>query len=818
MQEPTLPDNEVRRQQALERLRILDTGPEERFDRLTRLASAVFDMPIALVSLVDRERQWFKSSQGLDVRETPRNVSFCGHTILEERCLVVEDATVDPRFADNPLVTGAPDIRFYAGWPITAPGGGRIGTLCVIDRQARKFGARELALLEQLAVMVEHELSGWDRDLLYQDILDAAPDAVFMIGAEGVEAGRILWANALAHTMHGAPPGSLVGQPIAALNDPDTAERVPERVARLLAGDIVRFTGRHRHADGTLFPVEVCARRVMFEGRPVILGFDRDISVQAQQQASLARAEQRLSLAMEGARIGLWDADLDTREVYCSETYFTLRGEQPRPGGVAVSYAYDSCHPEDLPQLRRDAEQVIRHGADRFVNERRTRTAGGWLWIRDISTVVERRADGSPRRLIGVNIDIQAMREAMEQAAAASQAKSEFLANMSHEIRTPMTAILGYTELLGGDDALDEPGDIRAAIGTIQRNARHLLAVINDILDMSKIEAGCMHVECIDTEPLGILADLVSLMAPAARERGLELRLVQESPIPALIRSDPTRLRQVVLNLLSNAVKFTEQGGVRVEVAHDPVSQRLRIRVVDTGIGMTSEQCERISRFEVFTQGDASMARRFGGTGLGLRISSALADMLGGGLELISTPAAGTTVILELPTGAIDGVPLLAPGAAASRLQAATPASTVPGLVSDVLAGTRILLAEDGLDNQRLVSFHLRRAGAEVLLAENGCEVLDLFEAGELADVALILMDMQMPALDGYEATRQLRARACRLPIIALTAHAMSGDREKCLAAGCDGYLTKPITAAGLVEACRGALGEPPGTAIARQP
>ncbi len=817
MQEPALPENETLRQQALDRLQILDTGPEERFDRLTRLASTLFEVPIALVSLVDRDRQWFKSCHGLDVRQTPREVSFCGHTILADTCLVVEDASLDPRFADNPLVTAAPDIRFYAGWPISAPGGGRIGTLCVIDRRARSFGPRERALLQQLAVMVEHELSGWDRDRLYQDILDAAPDAVFIIGAEGAEAGRILWANALAHTMHGAPPGSLVGQPIAALDDLETAERVPERMARLLAGDIVRFTGHHRHANGTLFPVEVCARRVMFEGRPVILGFDRDTSAQACQQASLKRAEQRLSLAMEGARIGLWDADLDSQEVYCSDTYFTIRGEQPRPGGVAVSYAYDACHPDDLPQLRRDVEPVIRHGAERFVNERRTRTAEGWLWIRDIATVVERRADGSPRRLVGVNIDIQAMREAMEQASAASDAKSEFLAHMSHEIRTPMTAILGYTELLGGDDALDEPRDLRAAIGTIQRNAKHLLAVINDILDMSKIEAGRMDVECIDTEPLVIFADLVTLMGPAASERGLDLRLIQETPMPAVIRSDPTRLRQVVLNLLSNAVKFTEQGSVRLEVAHDPGRQRLRVRVVDTGIGMTPEQCERISRFEVFSQGDASMARRFGGTGLGLRISSALADMLGGGLELTSTPGQGTTATLEVSTGAIEGTALVAPGAGLTHLQTATAVSAASSVAEDALAGTRILLAEDGLDNQRLLSFHLRRAGADVLLAENGLQVLELFDAGALADVGLVLMDMQMPMLDGYEATRRLRARDCRLPIFALTAHAMSGARDKCLAAGCDGFLTKPIAAAELVEVCRGALDSRPGTRTVRQ-
>ncbi len=807
MLKPALPEDEALRQQALDGLALVDTLPEARFDRLTRLAASVFDVPIALISLVDQDRQWFKSCQGLDVRETPRDISFCGHAILEDRCLVVEDAAGDPRFADNPLVTGEPRLRFYAGRPITAPGGQRIGTLCVIDRRPRRFEARDRLLLDQLAALVEHELCNRDRDRLHRDILDAAPDAVFMVGAEGAEEGKILWANAMAHAMHGVPEGSLIGQPIATLNEAETAAMVPERLDRLRAGEIVRFTGHHLHADGSSFPVEVSARRVLFEGRPVVLGFDRDISAQQAQRESLQRAEQRLTLAMEGGRIGLWDADLDSRRVYCSETYFSMRGERPSKEGVAVDYAYQSCHPDDLQRLRADAEPVLRGQADRFVNERRTRTAGGgWLWIRDVATVVERRTDGTPRRLVGVNIDIQAMREVMEQAAAASQAKSEFLANMSHEIRTPMTAILGYTELLEGDEAPEDPRELRAAIGTIQRNARHLLAVINDILDVSKIEAGCMSVECIDTEPLAIVADVVSLMQPAARERGLELTLLQQTPVPAVIRSDPTRLRQVVLNLVSNAVKFTDEGGVRVEVVHHPGRACLQVRVSDTGIGMTAEQCERISRFEVFSQGDASMARRFGGTGLGLRISSALAAMLGGGLEISSQPGEGTTVSLEVATGAIDWVALLEPGVAVSRLQTPPPVTTGTVAGEAALRGVRILLAEDGADNQRLIGHHLRRAGAQVLVAANGQEVLELLDAGELATVSLIVMDMQMPELDGYGATRALRARGCRLPVIALTAHAMSGDREKCLEAGCDDYLTKPVDRARLIEACRSGL------------
>jgi len=379
-------------------------------------------------------------------------------------------------------------------------------------------------------------------------------------------------------------------------------------------------------------------------------------------------------------------------------------------------------------------------------------------------------------------------------AESATRAKSEFLANMSHEIRTPMTAILGFAELLLGEPGLEQaPPERREAILTIQRNGNYLLELINDILDLSKIEAGKLDIERIACSPTQILGDVVSLMRVRANAKNLALRLQYVGGIPETIHSDPVRLRQILINLISNAIKFTEVGEVRV-VAR--LVRRLgkpalfQIDVIDTGIGLTEEQVSRL--FKPFSQADSSTTRKFGGTGLGLTISKRLAEMLGGDIILSSAPGKGSTFSVTVEAGDLEGVRLLEwPSEAAVSVKTAAPDKTPPAPRLD----GRILLAEDGPDNQRLIAFVLRKAGARVTVAENGQiahdEALAARDRGEPYD--LILMDMQMPVMDGYTATTKLREAGYTGPIVALTAHAMEGDELKCRAAGCDGYLTKPI-------------------------
>ena len=397
------------------------------------------------------------------------------------------------------------------------------------------------------------------------------------------------------------------------------------------------------------------------------------------------------------------------------------------------------------------------------------------------------------------------LREAKAAAEAATQAKSCFLANMSHEIRTPMTAILGFTDILLND--LQQPEAIEAA-QIVKRNGEHLLQIINDILDISKIEAGSVEMEMIRWSPRQVVAEVVSLLHVRADAKGLTLADEYPGPLPETITTEPTRLRQILVNLVGNAIKFTETGGVRIvtRLVEAPGAEpKLRFDVIDTGVGIPDDQIENV--FEPFTQADGSNSRRYEGTGLGLAISLRFASMLGGEITAKSEPGKGSTFTLTIATGPLDGIRLV------EYLTGAPPASEEPVESTREFRGKlrcRVLLAEDIPDNQRLISAVLRESGAVVTIAQNGREAVYMALAArpgrgrrysdpsEPFDV--ILMDMQMPVLNGYEATRQLRYAGYTDPIIALTAHAMQGDRQKCLDAGCDDYLTKPADRKKLLE------------------
>ncbi len=382
---------------------------------------------------------------------------------------------------------------------------------------------------------------------------------------------------------------------------------------------------------------------------------------------------------------------------------------------------------------------------------------------------------------------------ALEVAQAADQAKSEFLANMSHEIRTPMTAILGYTDLIIDRSIQGEA--VTEALATIKRNGEHLVTVINDILDLSRIEAGRLEISQTACSPRQIVGDIVELLRPKAATKNVALRSELIEPAPDWIVSDPTRLRQILFNLVGNAVKFTEAGEVCLTVRwsdtmHDLPTLECEIR--DTGIGMTPDQMTRL--FTPFSQADASTARRYGGTGLGLAISRRLAELLGGGVAVHSEIRRGSTFTVTVTAPRSDE-PASLSDSSLSLVHAPAAAQPTAAATDCIISGLRLLLADDCVDNQRLVSHLLRKSGCEVDVVDNGEsafeQALAAHERGEPYDV--VLMDMQMPLVDGYAATTRLRAWGYRRPIIALTAHSMETDRQKCLDAGCDDYDTKPI-------------------------
>jgi len=378
------------------------------------------------------------------------------------------------------------------------------------------------------------------------------------------------------------------------------------------------------------------------------------------------------------------------------------------------------------------------------------------------------------------------LRIAKENAETANRFKSAFFANISHEIRTPLTAINGFAELLLNPERTDEERGADARV--IRRNGEHLLTLINDILDQSKIEAGQMAVELIHCAPAAIIGEICSMLRPRAAEKGLTLDVSFDGPMPKTIRTDPTRLRQVLINLIANAIKFTKEGGVRLTVSVKPSVQdpkpMLEVKITDTGIGISAEQLA--SLFRPFVQGDASISRQYGGSGLGLAISQHFARAMGGDVSVTSEPGRGSTFTVTVETGSLSGVPMH------DRPEQAMEAQD-DFIGPKVRINGTVLVAEDGIDNQALIVAKLRETGLKVELAENGQIAFDKVVAAMSTPFDLILMDVQMPVMDGFAATLLLRSEGYRGPIIALTANATERDRAKCLNAGCNDFVTKPI-------------------------
>jgi PAS domain S-box-containing protein len=538
-------------------------------------------------------------------------------------------------------------------------------------------------------------------------------------------------------------------------------------------------------------------------------GSARDVTETKQAEAE----QQKFTRLVEFSNDFIGICTLDGAPIYLNQTgreMLGLRSDETLDSFNVV----DAVTPADADQFRNEIlPTVLKSGRWRGEVTLRNMATGTTTAALFSCFLIHDPITNEPNAIANIGQDIGRLKSAREAAEAASKAKSEFLANMSHEIRTPLTAILGYTDLLL--EAETDADTTQRYLQVVRRNGEHLTKVINDILDLSKIEAGRLALERVTTDLRELVTDVTTLMGVRIEERGLTLDSRIESPLPRQVVSDPLRLRQVLMNLLGNALKFTEAGRVTLTVtaaAQGPDTALVRFTVADTGIGMSPEALAKL--FKPFAQADASTTRRFGGTGLGLTICRRLIEMLGGTITVSSEPGQGSTFRVQLPVRVPPDTPWLSDDQQPVPMPATVPTSPLPRFDD-----RRFLLAEDGPDNQRLIAAILRRAGADVAIAANGRLAVDAVraaaEGGQSFD--LILMDMQMPELDGYGATQELRAAGYALPIIALTAHAMSGDRERCLAVGCSDYATKPVDRRKLFAQLAVALGQAQPAAVAEE-
>lgn len=519
-------------------------------------------------------------------------------------------------------------------------------------------------------------------------------------------------------------------------------------------------------------------------------------------QKALSASEERLNLALTSSRVGFWDWNAKSGYVFLSDLLMEEWGIDASIFQNTLEEWLNHIHPEDRDRVWKELQKSTFGRSAYDIEYRVVKPWGETLYI---SAKGQCYVDthSEPVRLTGVTINITAQKsaeavlhsaivaaedakkqadQAREEAENANRMKSAFLANMSHEIRTPLGAIKGFSELLLTQASSRQ--EVVKWLHTIAKNADHLHLLIDDVLDLAKVESGRLAMKITHCSFQDIMNEVHSALAPKAQEKGLSLKITIEDTVPVMIDTDPTRLRQILVNVIGNAIKFTGQGSVDVQVRRcaddaDHLQSQLECFIKDTGIGLNDDQKNRL--FQPFVQADVSTTRKFGGTGLGLVLSRNLARALGGDLQLLeSIPAVGSTFHLRFNCGAKK-----------PTIVGSAPVPDAPKAEAEVrLDEVQVLVVDDMHDNRVIISRFLMSAGAKVTMAVDGLEGVEKALQGEFD---IILMDIQMPKMDGVEATAKLRSEGFTKPVIALTAQASRDEREKCLTQGFTAHITKPV-------------------------
>jgi len=799
-------DTEAERVQTLHACQVLDTGPERIYDDITRLLAQTCGVPVAIVSLVDKDRVWLKSKTGVTVDEMPRKDSLCAYALGQEGAFVVTDTHEHEVLRDNPMVVGGPKIRSYASTSIVMPDGHAIGVVAVMDVRPREFSedqretlmamgrqvvshlelrrrmleqerdqARLETVRERLNLVVESVCEGvWDLDLNLRCMF-LSPRVFGMLGLSGTS-GEV---------------------PLAGIwpmvHPEDRRASMRKLVRQLRRGQSIDCELRCRHvvSGWRWFRIRgLVVKGSDSESRRVV-GSLSDVHDHRVSQQHLQRVSHLLAESQALGKIGGWELDLASGQLFWTTETYRIYEIDPSNYEPSIETALQFCSPDGRRQMHASIAATVARGnafsidIDLMTARQRRR------WVRVTGAAVF--DDGVAVRVLGAIQDIasqrkvdEELRQAKDAAEAASVAKSAFLAAMSHEIRTPMHTVLGYTDLMRCTQL--NKGQ-RECLSAIASAGHSLLRLIDDILDFSKVEAGKVVLERTAFDVQLVINDVVRMIRPQASQKGVDLRVAAEDSAPIQVLADPQRVRQVLVNLAGNAVKFTSAGSV-VILAEDHEG-RVRITVEDSGIGISEDGMAKL--FGDFVQVDSTTRRKFGGTGLGLAISKQLVEAMGGEIGVRSKVGVGSTFWVDLPA------------AREVRSEASEPVvgASVAGPSEDViLNGRRVLVAEDNRMNLRLAVRVLESLGLEVDTA------LDGDEAASMAcknSYDLVLMDCLMPGVDGFEATRRIREHEAsankRTPIIALTANALPEDRETCANAGMDDFVSKPFSRSALREA-----------------
>jgi len=616
--------------------------------------------------------------------------------------------------------------------------------------------------------------------------------------------GDILYVNDRFCQTSGRARSELLGENLRIISsghhDPALFQALWQTIS---AGQVWKGELQNRKKDGSLYWVDITIVPLPgVDGLPEqYISISTDISAQKLLANNLRISEERIAFAMEGSGDGVWDWDLEHDTVLFSRQWKEMLGYREDEIGADITEWSTRVHPEDFPAVMAAVEACQDGNTKSFSAEHRMRCKdGSYLWVLDRGMVVSHGADGLPLRLVATHSDITQFRKALAEAQAANNAKSRFLATMSHEIRTPLNGVLGMAQLLLQPElSVDKRLDF---VRTILSSGQVLLSLLNDILDLSKIESGKFQFSPTEFEPAAVLTQTGALFSGAAHTKGLHMAHQWQGPPGQHYLCDAHRLHQMLSNLVGNAIKFTPHGSVQLsarEVQRDGSSALLEFSVRDTGIGVAKDKLGLL--FKPFSQADSSTTREFGGSGLGLSIVSRLAQAMGGSVGVESEAGTGSRFWFR-----VRAEPITHEKAAE---QDKTWSAKFSGSEEPQIAG-HVLVAEDDPINAKLIAIILRTLGLQMSLTTNGQQVADAIMHNTLGDAGaapdLILMDMQMPVLNGQQAAQRIRQWEAdhdkpRIPIIALTANAFEEDRQQCLAAGMDAFLTKPVSINALKDA-----------------